>query len=145
MSKSVRDIALTLESLLTPNMFQSDPDVPPIPFNTSIYLSKPSLRIGVVLTDDYFPTSSSNLRALKEAAAALEGEGVEVKFLTLPNLEKGVLNYYSIMSAAGKFRPYSDMMGAEGPIEEYALLEKMAKLHNWSRKIIAKCKKVREL
>ena len=124
-------------------MFRSDPDVPPIPFNASIYLSKSSIRIGVVLTDDYFPTSSANLRAVKEAAAALEQQGVEVKFLTLPNLEKAVLNYYSIMSAAGKFRPFSEMMGAEGPIEEYALLEKMAKLPNWSRKIIAKCKKKR--
>lgn len=140
MGKSVRDIALTLDSLLTQKMFQSDPDVPPIPFDTSIYLSKSIIKIGVVLTDDYFPTSSANLRAVKEAAAALEQQGVEIKFLTLPNLERGVLNYYSIMSAAGKFRPFSDMMGAEGPIEEYALLEKMAKLPNWSRKIIAKCK-----
>ncbi|XP_018018280.2 fatty-acid amide hydrolase 1-like [Hyalella azteca] len=55
-----------------------DPEVPPLPWNDSVYLSKKALRVGWFDSISLFPSTPGVKRAVAQAVAAFEALGHEV-------------------------------------------------------------------
>ena len=137
MGRTVDDCVVVLKSLLVKELFDKDLDVVPLGWREEIYRSEKKLRIGYVENDRFWEVSKGNKRAVSETVKALEKKGHEMVKLEFPNFEEGIISYLAIMSAAGKFRPYNEMMKDEPPIPEYNQLIKISKIPNFLRGAIA--------
>jgi len=135
--KTVDDLALVLKSVLVKEMFDYDAEVVPLLWNEDEYKSIKKLRIGYIDNDKFFAVSKGNRRAVALAVKGLEAKGHELVKLEFPNFEEATIEYLALMSSAGKFRPYREMMADEPPIPEYDQMIKIMKIPNFLRGIIS--------
>ncbi|XP_041359121.1 fatty-acid amide hydrolase 1-like [Gigantopelta aegis] len=90
MGRDVDTIVMLQQALLSQDMFDLDPAVPPIPFRTEIYKDKSPLKIGFYTWDGGVQTVPSNVRAVQVAKAALERMGHTVVPYTPPRAMEAV-------------------------------------------------------
>jgi hypothetical protein len=125
MARSVDDLVLAMKVWLTPQQHQWDYDgVQAQPsFNVAAYTSTKPLRIGMVVSDDFYPTCSTSRRAVLEAADALRSQGHTVIELHTKNTQgTGVLgglhsatNDYTVLPGFGDaFGLFVKILGADG-------------------------------
>ncbi|NWU78230.1 FAAH1 hydrolase, partial [Onychorhynchus coronatus] len=86
MARDVDSLALCMRALLCEEMFRLDPTVPPIPFNSKVYCSSTTLRIGYYDTDGYFPLPPCMRRAVKETRSALQAAGHQLVPFSPPRI-----------------------------------------------------------
>lgn len=142
MGKTVEDIALVLKSLFNKDMWDEDTETVPLPWNEEEYRSERKLRIGYVEEDRFFAVSPGNKRAVLEAVEGLKSAGHEVVKVDFPNFERATIQYLAIMSSAGKFRPFREMMGDEPPVDEYTQMIRIMRIPKILRGVISKIMKL---
>ncbi|NWI60532.1 FAAH1 hydrolase, partial [Calyptomena viridis] len=86
MARDVDSLALCMKALLSEEMFQLDPTVPPIPFNGEVYCSSTPLRVGYYDTDGYFPLPPCMRRVVKETRNALHAAGHQMVPFSPPRI-----------------------------------------------------------
>jgi fatty acid amide hydrolase len=91
MARSVKDLVLAMQAWLVSDQKKWDFDgVQANPcFNNKLYESKIPLRVGMVISDDYFPSCSTSQRAVLEAAEALRQKGHTVVPIYTKNSDPG--------------------------------------------------------
>ncbi|XP_060061935.1 fatty-acid amide hydrolase 1 isoform X3 [Erinaceus europaeus] len=77
MALDVESLVLSLKVLLSEDMHQLDPTVPPIPFREEVYFSKRLLRIGYYESDGFTQPSPSMVRAVRLTTGLLQDAGHE--------------------------------------------------------------------
>ena len=141
--KTVEDLVLFMRSLFVEDMWKSDPEVVPMQWNDEEYKSTRKMRIGYVEDDKFYAVSPGNKRAVMKAVKALELKGHEMIKLEFPNFEQATIEYFAIMSSAGRFRPYREMMGDESPVPEYNQMLRIMKIPKFLRGIISSILKLK--
>ncbi|RUS82420.1 hypothetical protein EGW08_009808 [Elysia chlorotica] len=86
MARDFDSLLLLTRAILSPNMYELDPLVPPLPFDIKEYEKTSPLRIGFYTYDGTFQCQPSNVRAVMEAKAALEAMGHEVVHFDFPTM-----------------------------------------------------------
>jgi Asp-tRNA(Asn)/Glu-tRNA(Gln) amidotransferase A subunit family amidase len=91
MARSVEDLVLAMKVWLTSKQKRWDYDgtAPTPSFNTTAYESDCPLRIGMVVTDDFFPACDASRRSVLEAAEALRSRGHVVIEIQTKNSSSG--------------------------------------------------------
>ena len=91
MARSVEDLVLAMKVWLTPEQKLWDYDgVAPNPsFNQIAFESQQPLRIGMVVSDDFFPACDPSRRSVLEAAEALRSQGHVIVELRTKNSDGG--------------------------------------------------------
>lgn len=118
-------------------MWKKDPFVAPVGWNEDLYSSKQQLRIGYIVDDPFFPASEANKRAILESVEILKKRGHELIPLKFPNMEKAAFNFVAMVTAAGEFKPYQDLIGCEPLINEYKTIKTSAMIPGFLRSTIA--------
>jgi fatty acid amide hydrolase len=101
MARTTQDLVLAMRALDPARMSAIDPRVPPVPFADPAGIDPTSLRVGVFTDDGLIPSSSSVVRAVNEAAAALRARGATVIDFTPPGMVEAAYDYFGAMSADG--------------------------------------------
>ncbi|KAK3796930.1 hypothetical protein RRG08_032234 [Elysia crispata] len=86
MARDFDSLLLLTQAILSPNMSELDPLVPPLPFDVKEYEKTSPLRIGFYTYDGTFQCQPPNVRAVMEAKAALEAMGHEVVHFDFPTI-----------------------------------------------------------
>lgn len=79
-ARSVRDCISMMEALTAPGVIDADPFLPPLqPWNTDLSITGPSnlkqpLKIGMMVTDDWFEAAEACQRAVRMAGNALQDQ-----------------------------------------------------------------------
>lgn len=107
LARSVRDCISMMEALTAPEVWHKDLLLCPAPsWNTAVSLRGPDLgrplRVGMMVTDDWFEACSAAQRAVKIAGKALQSRGIEV------------VPYKSKRSSWDMMRIYLALMAADG-------------------------------
>jgi len=102
-ARDVDTLVLALKALYQENLFQADPDVPPLPFRNEIYESKKPLRIGYYMFDGVSEPVPSVRRAVEEAVQALRTKGHQVVEWTPPFKGEYIMAPKSLLADGGKF------------------------------------------
>jgi fatty acid amide hydrolase len=118
-TRSVRDCVTMMQALTVPLAAEKDPFLPPLPpWNVTLSTKGPAsdpsrpLRIGMMLTDDWFEAATVCQRAVKLAASALEDQGFEVvPYVSKYSAWTMVDLYFGILSADGNW--YNHMKALE--------------------------------
>ena len=118
-------------------MWKNDPLVAPVSWNEELYADKQKLRIGYIVDDPFFPVSEANKRAILESVELLKKNGHELIPLKFPNLEKASFNFVGLITSAGDFKPYQDLIGCEPLIQEYKTIKMSAMVPGFLRRTIA--------
>ncbi|KAM4641634.1 fatty-acid amide hydrolase 1-like [Discoglossus pictus] len=90
-ARDVDSLALCMRALLSEDMFQLDPTVPPLPFNEKVYSSSRPLCIGYYVTDSFTMPSPSMKRAVLETKEILEKAGHKLVPFSPPLVEKAMI------------------------------------------------------
>jgi fatty acid amide hydrolase len=101
MARSAHDLVLAMNALDPARMSAIDGRVPPVPFADPARFDPASLRVGVYTDDGLIPSSSTVVRAVNEAAAALRARGATVIDFTPPGMVDVAYDYFRAMSADG--------------------------------------------
>ncbi len=101
LARRVDDVALGLAVLADPAGSPRYGLVPPAPFGDRSAVSFEGLRMGVYVDDGFATPAPAIRRAVREAAAALRGRGVEVVEWVPPEVGEAIRLYYGILSADG--------------------------------------------
>ncbi|XP_043941847.1 fatty-acid amide hydrolase 1 isoform X2 [Protopterus annectens] len=75
MALDVDSLALCMKALLCEELFQLDPEIPPMPFNSQVYNSTNPLRIGYFECDGHMQALPSMRRAVRETIQLLQEAG----------------------------------------------------------------------
>lgn len=118
-------------------MAKNDPLVAPVSWNEQLYSNTKKLRIGYIVDDPFFPASEANKRAILESVEILKKNGHELIPLKFPNLEKASFNFVALISSAGDFKPYTNLIGCEPLIQEYKTIKMSALVPGFLRSTIA--------
>ncbi|XP_060061934.1 fatty-acid amide hydrolase 1 isoform X2 [Erinaceus europaeus] len=94
MALDVESLVLSLKVLLSEDMHQLDPTVPPIPFREEVYFSKRLLRIGYYESDGFTQPSPSMVRAVRLTTGLLQDAGHEVIPFSIPQIEYAMQHLY---------------------------------------------------
>ena len=76
-ARSVNDCALFMKAACVPELFDTDLNIPRLPFDEAAYQSTNKLKIGYFYTDGWFDPCPTAKRALKETIDALTNAGHE--------------------------------------------------------------------
>ncbi|CAB9507550.1 Glutamyl-tRNA(Gln) amidotransferase subunit A [Seminavis robusta] len=140
MAKTVDDCFLVMKAMCTPDLWESDLNVPPVPFKEEIYLDQQSkLKIGYFTTDGWFEPCATSKRALKETLDALTKAGHECVEFEPPT--DGWHNYgllVGINSAEGNFKSFLEALEGEECINEYSTLIRASNIPDWLRWILVR-------
>nr|XP_014342450.1 PREDICTED: vitamin D3 hydroxylase-associated protein-like isoform X2 [Latimeria chalumnae] len=90
MARDVDSLALCMKAVLCQDMFDLDPNVPPLPFNDEVYNSKKKLRIGYYDRDGFWLPHPSMRRAVMETKKLLEAAGHTLVQFPLPDVEDAI-------------------------------------------------------
>nr|XP_012631527.1 vitamin D3 hydroxylase-associated protein-like isoform X2 [Microcebus murinus] len=94
MARDVESLALCMRALLSENMHQLDPTVPPLPFREEVYSSNRPLRIGYYESDGYTQPSPSMARAVQLTSRLLQDAGHQVIPFSIPRIEYAIEHLY---------------------------------------------------
>ncbi|KAL4222894.1 hypothetical protein ACF0H5_018934 [Mactra antiquata] len=86
MARDVDTLVEAMKAVLCPFMFELDPEIPPIPFNTEVYESKKKLRIGYYYSDGYVTCIPGVKRGLDEALEGLKNRKHELVEFVVPDV-----------------------------------------------------------
>lgn len=113
MGRDVDTIVLAMKAILCPYHFELDPEVPPIPFNSTVFESTRALRIGYYTYDGYVHCIPGVERGVLEAKTALENMGHMLVPFEVPNVEEmfAVLFVKACFGDGGKH--FMDMMNGD--------------------------------
>ena len=138
MARSVLDCVEMMTGMCDADVHNVDKDLPPFkPFDKVACIKKRAhgkLRVGVMLTNDYFEPCLAVKRCVEEAAAALRKQGHEVVPFVAPTVQKEDFETFcSAMAADGNW--YSFMEGLEGEdiSPTYKKLKVYTGIPNWLR------------
>ncbi|XP_054427611.1 vitamin D3 hydroxylase-associated protein-like [Pteronotus mesoamericanus] len=95
LARDVDSLVLCMRALLSKNMHQLDPTVPPMPFREEVYSSNRPLRIGYYESDGYTEPSPSMLRAVRLTSRLLHDAGHEIIPFSIPRVEYALLHLYN--------------------------------------------------
>lgn len=138
MANRVEDLVLLMKSWLVPEMWESDPSVPPLPFNSAVYEDRSKkLRIGYYEHDGWFNSAPGNARAVRQAVHALRERGHTLVPFQPPHVEEAVKLYYAILTADG-VQTMLDGLEGESLNPRYKALFYMMKIPRFFKKIICK-------
>lgn len=101
MARSAHDLVLAMRALDPARMSAIDGRVPPVPFADPARVDPSSLRVGVFSEDGLIPSSSTVVRAVNDAAAALRSRGATTIDFTPPGMTELAYDYFGAMSADG--------------------------------------------
>lgn len=79
-ARTVGDCALFLEAVCVPEIWKTDLNLPPVPFDKAAYqktASQPKLRIGYYYDDGWFEPCATSKRGIRETIAKLQAAGHE--------------------------------------------------------------------
>jgi fatty acid amide hydrolase len=103
MARRVADLSLGLKILAAPGLETFNWAVPPVPLHDPEKVSLQGLRVGVYTDDGFFPAAPALRRAVREAASALEAQGVVVEEFQPPDVSEVMQIFFGLISAdAGK-------------------------------------------
>ncbi|KAF2363832.1 Amidase signature domain [Trinorchestia longiramus] len=85
------------KAIFSENFHEHKADVPPLPWNDALHLSRKPLRIGVLDSSLLFPVTPGVQRALDEASSAFIKLGFEVVPYSLPSLTEGLDIYTQLI------------------------------------------------
>ncbi|XP_032970623.1 vitamin D3 hydroxylase-associated protein [Rhinolophus ferrumequinum] len=95
MAQDVDSLVLSMQALLSEDMHQLDPTVPPMPFREEIYASNRPLRIGYYESDGFTQPSPSMARAVRLTSRLLQDAGHQVIPFSIPRIEYATNLYTS--------------------------------------------------
>jgi Asp-tRNA(Asn)/Glu-tRNA(Gln) amidotransferase A subunit family amidase len=64
-----------MKALCVPELFDTDLNVPPLPFDEKAYMATDKLKLGYFKTDRWFQPCAATQRGIDETVAALEEAG----------------------------------------------------------------------
>ena len=135
LARSVADLAAAMEVLAAPGLERLDPTVPPVPWRGPEGIDIAGLRIGFYESDGFFPPAPALRRAVREAAAALRGQGAVVEPWQPYAVDRMIHLFMGMLAADGGAGLARE--GGDSPRDAYvALLEKVARLNPPLRAIL---------
>lgn len=117
LARNVADLNLAMGVLAAPGIESVDYSVPPVPWRDPADVSVRSLRIAMYTDDGFFVASPAIRRAVKEAAEALRGMGVQVTEWAPPDVSEAVRLFFSIFTADG-VRNLQRALGSDKPAKQ---------------------------
>lgn len=142
MARSVPDCIEMMASMCDPAVHDIDLEMPlHKPFDKVICTKKRDhgkLRIGVMITNDYFEPCLTVKRSVQEAADALRKQGHEVVELEAPTVQKNDFETFcAAMSADGNWFNFMKSLDGEALSPSYSKLKMYTGIPNWLRKPLA--------
>jgi len=101
LARHVQDLKLAMSILAAPGQELVDPKIPPVPWPDPDQVQVKGLRVGFIEDDLFLSASPSLRRAVREAAAALEGMGAIVQPFTPPEIGEAMRLFTGIFGADG--------------------------------------------
>lgn len=101
LAKSVTDLRLAMDILTQPGLERIEPLLAPVNYGNPAEVHLAGMRVAMYYDDGFFEASPAVRRAVREAARALQEQGVEVVHFKPPAIELAIRLYYSILSATG--------------------------------------------
>ena len=103
LARRVEDLALAMRALCDSSADQKWTTTPPIPWNDAAasQIDLRGMRVACWTDDGYFPASPAIVRAVREAATALEKRGAIIEEFQPPHVPELVEIYYSLLGADG--------------------------------------------
>lgn len=134
LAKSVEDLNLMMNVLLSQHVLESDVKLPPLPWKDDIVKESAKRRIGYVVSDPFFEASPANKRAVLEAVRALREAGHECVEVSLPNLGESCRVFLGVFTASPLATWMERAVGDEKPIVEYKSLISFSKIPGFVKK-----------
>ena len=75
LGRTVDDCVLFMQSVCVPELWESDLNVPPMPFQKELYENKGPMKVAYFETDKWFQPCATSTRALKETIQGLTEAG----------------------------------------------------------------------
>jgi len=136
LARCTEDLLQVTKCLINPDCREHNPSSPFIPWNEEKFLSKEKLKIGYILSDDFFEAAEPCKRAVKEAIKALETQGHETIEIKIPHFEEISLKVIQLLTAEGKSRGMEAALGGEKPIKGLELFVNLGKMSNLFKRIL---------
>ena len=126
--------------MLHPEMQSDDPTTPYLPLKEELLdVSGKRLRIGYFLSEELFPLSKANERAMLEAVAALKSKGHElIEVKGFPFFEELVLANTAIQTSEGGMKGKERILRGEPLIKEMSLQKTLGSIPRWMRSGLAR-------
>jgi fatty acid amide hydrolase len=121
LGRCTEDLVLLMKGMLTPAIRELDPLASLIPWDEKKYRSNNPLKIGYVLSEDFFGASKPCKRAVRESVDALRKAGHDVVEIRIPNFELMALQVFKILSLDGKANRPTQALEGEKPVSDLAL------------------------
>jgi len=135
LARNVDDVVLFTKELIKEEGRILDPANPYVAWDEKKYQAK-KLKVGYVVTEEFFGASKSCRRAVQESVSALKSQGYSVTEVKLPNFERMILLMIMITSSEGKARGIFQCLDGEKPVAELAPGLKMRTLPDTLKKVI---------
>lgn len=134
MARNVEDLTLAMSCLLSRPLKTPLP-LPPVPWPEKQELSLASLNVGVYTNDQFFTPSPAIARAVEESARVLESHGARVVPFEVPNAERALQLYLSLLCSDGG-RWITDSLAGDRPIPDVKSLLKASRLSDRMRGLV---------
>ncbi|GFR74393.1 fatty-acid amide hydrolase 1-like [Elysia marginata] len=122
------------QAIMSPNMYELDPLLPPLPFDNKEYEKTTPLRIGFYTYDGTFQCQPPNVRAVMEAKAALEAMGHEVVPFDFPTMMgegfQGIKRFVHLL-AADRLAKLRKLMANDKAVPAISTNLKLGQLPVW--------------
>jgi len=135
LARNVDDAVLFTKEMISEEGRVLDPAHPFVAWSEEKYQVQ-KLRVGYVVTEEFFGASKSCRRAVQESAAALKDLGYTVTEVKLPKFERMVLLMVMITSSEGKGRGIFKSLSGEKPVAEMVPGLKIRTLPDTLKKMI---------
>ena len=135
LARNVDDVVLFTKELISEEGRTLDPAHPYVAWSEEKYQAK-KLRIGYVVTEEFFGASKACRRAVQESVAALKDLGYSVSEVKLPKFERMIALMVMITSSEGKGRGIFQCLSGEKPVQELVPALKMRTLPDTLKKVI---------
>ncbi len=137
MARTVEDLDLFMQAMDPTRAAELDPDVPPVPYTPIADVDVRALRVGVYESDGFLIPAASVRRAVREAAAALEGQVASVSAFVPGRVQENLDVYFGALSADGQ-ASVDRLLGSDRVVQPLSTLRRVAKLPDGVRKAAAK-------
>lgn len=138
-ARSVDDLELVMRAWCLETMWNTDPSVPPMPWNRDLYRpteNKKRLKFGYFTNDGYFDPAPVVERSVLDTVKALRKNGHEVVKLDF-EFQKVALLYAILMSSEGGMQGFVEGLEGEALHPIYLFIYKTANMPLFLRPIIA--------
>ena len=100
-ARHVEDLSLAM-TVMSRDLWQDDPAVPPVPFNDPTQVRLTDLRVGFYTDDGFFKAAPALRRAVTHAVEALRARGVAVEEFRPPHVERVMYLFNEIIAGAAR-------------------------------------------